>query len=72
MRTYFNDINVGRNIFMNSQLQRILFMSSDFSQNEIPDLNTLKPFEFEPKTNIGDTNSSQKQPSDVVCNKRCS
>ena len=22
---------------------------SDFSQNEIPDLNSLKPFEFEPK-----------------------
>ena len=26
--------------------------------NEIPDLNCLKPFEFEPKTNIGDINSS--------------
>ena len=26
----------------------------DFSENEIPDLNSLKPFEFEPKTNIGD------------------
>ena len=26
---------------------------SDFSENEIPDLNFLKPFEFEPKTNIG-------------------
>ena len=25
---------------------------SDFSENEIPDLNFLKPFEFEPKTNI--------------------
>ena len=34
---------------------------SDFSENEIPDLNSLKPFEFEPKTNIGDINSSQKQ-----------
>ena len=31
---------------------------SDFSENEIPDLNFLKPFEFEPKTNIGDINSS--------------
>ena len=30
----------------------------DFSENEIPDLNSLKPFEFEPKTNIGDINSS--------------
>ena len=28
---------------------------SDFSENEIPD---LKPFEFEPKKNIGDINSS--------------
>ena len=27
---------------------------SDFSENEIPDLNSLKPFEFEPKTNVGD------------------
>ena len=25
---------------------------SDFSENKIPDLNSLKPFEFEPKTNI--------------------
>ena len=31
---------------------------SDFSENEIPDLNSLKPFELEPKTNIGDINSS--------------
>ena len=31
---------------------------SDFSENEIPDLNSLKPFEFEPKTIIGDINSS--------------
>ena len=30
----------------------------DFSENEIPDLNSLKPFEFEPKTNIRDINSS--------------
>ena len=45
---------------------------SDFSENEIPDLNSLKPFEFEPKRNIGDINSSQKQPSRVFCNKRCS
>ena len=28
------------------------------SENEIPDLNSLKPFEFEPKTNTGDINSS--------------
>ena len=25
---------------------------SDLSENEIPDLNSLKPLEFEPKTNI--------------------
>ena len=31
---------------------------SDFGENEIPDLNSLKPFEFEPKTNIVDINSS--------------
>ena len=31
---------------------------SDFSENEIPDLNSLKPFEFEPKTTIGDIVSS--------------
>ena len=45
---------------------------SDFGENEIPDLNSLKPFEFEPKANIADINSSQKQPSEVFCNKRCS
>ena len=28
---------------------------SDFSENEIPDLNSLRPYELEPKTNIGDT-----------------
>ena len=26
---------------------------SDFIENERPDLNSLKPCEFEPKTNIG-------------------
>ena len=31
---------------------------SNFSKTEMPDLNSLKPFEFEPKTNIGDINSS--------------
>ena len=31
---------------------------SDFSENEIPDLNSLRPFEFEPTKNIGDINSS--------------
>ena len=45
---------------------------SDFSGNKIPDLNSLKSFEFESKTNIGDINSIQKQPSHLFCNKRCS
>ena len=31
---------------------------SDFSENEIPDLNSFKPFEFEPKRNVRDNNSS--------------
>ena len=35
--------------------------ASDSSENEIPGLNSLKPFEFERKTNIGDINSNQKQ-----------
>ena len=79
---YFNDVNVGRNGLINSQLKRILFIAatrkneakmtktekkhgkksnsdeSDFSENQIPDLNSLKAFEIEPKTNIGDINSS--------------
>ena len=68
--TYFNGVNGSRNILINSQLKRILFMSSNkkkwnktekdrknmekenntdesnFSENEIPDLNSLKPFKF--------------------------
>ena len=79
---YFNDVNVGRNILIDSQLKRILFISSgnkrrnktekdrknmekenntdgsNFSENEIIDLNSLKPFEFESKTNIRIINSS--------------
>ena len=39
---------------------------SDFSENEIPDLNSLKPFEFEPKTNIGDINSSSSDDEEGV------
>ena len=31
---------------------------SNFSENEIQDLNSLKPFKFEPQTNIGDIISS--------------
>ena len=31
---------------------------SDSSENEIPDLNSLKPFEFEWKTNTGYFNNS--------------
>ena len=44
---------------------------SDFSENEMPDLNSLKPVKFEPTTKIRDINSSQKQPSEVFCNKKC-
>ena len=40
-----------------------------FNENEILDLNSMKP--FEPKTNMGDTSSSQKKPSEVFCNKKC-
>ena len=42
---------------------------SDFSENEILDLNSLKPFEFESKTNRVINRSSsddQKQPLVVV------
>ena len=45
---------------------------SDFNENEIPHLSSLKPFEFQPKTNIEDINSSQKQPSETFRSKRCS
>ena len=31
---------------------------SDFIENEIPDLNSLETFEFEPKTYLGNINSS--------------
>ena len=31
---------------------------SDFSENEIPDLSSLKSFKFESKTNLGDIISS--------------
>ena len=34
------------------------FIAVIVSENEIPDLNSLKSFEFEPKTNIRDINSS--------------
>ena len=36
---------------------------SDFSENEIPDLDSLELFEFQPKTNIGDVVNSSS--SDV-------
>ena len=37
---------------------------SNFSENEISDLNSLKLFEFEPKTNIGDIVSSSSNDED--------
>ena len=88
--TYFNDVNGGTNILINSQLKRILFMSSDkkkwnktekdrknmekennsdesdFSENEIPDLNSLKPFKFEPKTNWDIVSSSSDDKDEGV------
>ena len=42
-----------------------------YNENEILDLNSMKPFEFEPKANMGDTSSSQKRPSEGFCNKKC-
>ena len=38
----------------------------DYSENEIPDLNSLKPFKFERKTNIGDINSSSSDDEEEV------
>ena len=37
---------------------------SDFNENEIPDSNSLKPFKFEPKTNIRDIISSSSDDED--------
>ena len=45
---------------------------SDFSENEIPDLNSLKPFEFEPKTNIRDINSSSTDDEEEGAECECS
>ena len=39
---------------------------SDFNENEIPDLNFLKPFEFEPKTNIRNIDSSDSDDEEVT------
>ena len=39
---------------------------SDFSENEIPNLNCLKPFEFKPKANIGDINSSSSDDEEDI------
>ena len=36
----------------------------NLSENEISDLNSWKPFEFEPKTNIGDINNSSSDAED--------
>ena len=37
---------------------------SDFNENEMPDLNSLKPCKFELKTNIRDTISSSSDDED--------
>ena len=39
---------------------------SDFSENEISDLNSLEPFEFERKTNIGYINSSSSDEEEDI------
>ena len=40
----------GREIKQKKNMQKEnITDGSDFSENEIPDLNSLKPFEFEPK-----------------------
>ena len=39
---------------------------SDFSENEIPDLNSFKPLKFEPKTNIRNIISSSSDDEDEV------
>ena len=41
-----------------TQKKKITPMRVTSVENEIPALNSLKPFEFEPKTNIGYINSS--------------
>ena len=38
---------------------------SDFNENKVPNLNSMQPFEFKPKTNIGNITSSQKQATEV-------
>ena len=38
--------------------QKNIEKGNNSDENEIPDLNSLKPSEFEPKTNIIDINSS--------------
>ena len=40
----------------------------DYSENEIPDLNSLKPFKFERKTNVGDIISSSSDVRKKVLN----
>ena len=40
----------------------------DYSENEIPDLNSLKPFKFERETNIGDIISSSSDVRKKVLN----
>ena len=73
-----------RNILINSKRQQKIKLKltekknmekenttdeSDCSENEIPGLVSLKPFEFERKTNIGDMNSSQTHSTQVFYKK---
>ena len=78
--TYFNDVNGGKNLNLKESLQQEKMKQtekdrknmekennseeSDFSENVIPELDSLKPFKFEPKTNIGDIISSSSDDED--------
>ena len=42
---------------------------SDFSENEIPESTSLKPFEFEPKPNRYINSSSKDDEEEVIDNK---
>ena len=61
--TYFNDINKTEKDRKNMEKEN-KSDESNFSENEIPNLNSLKLFKFEPKTNIGDIISSSSDDED--------
>ena len=61
--TYFNDVNKTEKDRKNMEKEN-KSDESNFSENEIPNLNSLKLFKFEPKTNIGDIISSSSDDED--------